>query len=257
MTDDNSTPPPDTVEKRKPGMLRRLWPLALLLGVVAAVYFSGATDYLSYEALREHLSTLQGFVASHTALAFLALVVVYAIGTALSLPAMSVVTVASGLIYGLALGFAGVLLGAVIGATAIFVIVRTSLGDPLREKVRPWLGRFERGFQKDEFNYLLALRLVPVFPFWVLNIAPALLGMKLRNYVLSTALGIIPGTFVYVWVGKGAAQTIKLGGRVDPAALLFEPHIIGPLVGLALLSLLPVLLKRLRKAPAAEDGANS
>ena len=257
MMNETPTPSSKTAENKSPSMLRRLWPLAALLAIAAAVYFSGATDYLSYAALRDHLATLQGFVATHTILAFLALVVVYATGTALSLPAMSVVTVASGLIYGLALGFVGVLLGAVIGATAIFVIVRTSLGDPLREKVRPWLGRFERGFQKDEFNYLLALRLVPVFPFWVLNIAPALLGMKLRTYVLSTALGIIPGTFVYVWVGKGAAQTIKLGGRVDPAALLFEPHIIGPLVGLALLSLLPVLLKRLRKAPAAEDNANS
>jgi len=254
---ENSETSPQAEGIARKSLLRRFWPLAALLLIVAAVYFSGATEYLSYEALRENLAVLQEFVGSHTILAFLALVLMYAVGTALSLPAMSVVTVAAGLIYGLALGFAGVMLGAVIGATGIFLIVQTSLGDALRVKVRPWLGRFERGFQQDEFNYLLALRLVPVFPFWVLNIAPALLGMKPRNYVISTALGIIPGTFVYVWVGKGAAQTIKLGERVDPAALLFEPHIIGPLIGLALLSLAPVVLRRLRKTPVVEDNPDS
>jgi len=232
--------------------MRRLVPLGALAAIVAAVYWSGAADYLSYEALRRHLSDLQAFVAGHAVLAFLALVLVYAAGTALSLPAMSVVTVAAGLVYGVWVGFLGVWIGAVLGASAIFLIVRTSLGDALRRKARPWIGRFERGFQKDEFNYLLALRLVPIFPFWVLNIAPALLGMKTRNYVLSTALGILPGTFVYVWVGHGAAETVRLGGRVDPARLLFEPHIFGPILGLAALALLPVILRRLRKVPAIE-----
>jgi len=245
---------PATVPPRS--WARRLIPLSVLAAVVAAVYFSGATDYLSYEALRQNLSDLQSFVGSNAILAFLALLLVYGTGTALSLPAMSVVTVAAGLVYGVWIGFLGVWIGAVLGATAIFLIVRTALGDALRRKARPWLGKFEHGFQKDEFNYLLALRLVPIFPFWVLNIAPALLGMKLRNYVLSTALGIIPGTFVYVWVGHGAAETVRLGGRVEPAALLFEPHIIGPILALAGLALLPVILRRLRKVPEVE-GDNS
>jgi len=244
----------DTVrDGEKRSLARRLLPLGILLAVAAAVYFSGVTRYLSYDALRANLETLQGFVEANAVLATFALVAVYGLGTALSLPAMSVVTVAAGVVYGTWIGFLGVWIGAVLGATAIFLIVRTSLGDALRRKARPWLGKFERGFQMDEFNYLLALRLVPVFPFWVLNIAPALLGMKARSYILSTALGILPGTLVYVSVGNGAAETIRLGGRVDPAELLFEPYIIGPIIGLALLSLLPVLLRRLRKVPLPEE----
>lgn len=241
--------------RSKGSLLKRLTLVALLIAAIAAIYLSGASDYISYEALRNNLGMLQAFVTEHVAAAVAALVLVYAVGTALSIPAMSVATVAAGVVYGLWLGTLGVVMGATLGSAAIFLLVKTSLGDPLRKKVRPWLGKFERGFQEDAFNYLLALRLVPIFPFWVLNIAPALLGVRLRTYVLSTFLGIIPGTFVYVWVGKGAAETIAMGGRVAPAELLFEPHIIGPIIGLAALSLLPVIMRKVRgRTPADQAG---
>jgi len=241
MTESESQQP----AARKP-LYKRLLPLAVLVAIIAAVYLSGATDYLSYEALRANLDAIQGFVESRTVLALLLLIAVYAVGTAASVPAMSVVTVAAGVVYGLWLGFLGTLIGATLGATVIFVVVRTSLGDALRRRVRPWLGRFEDGFRRDAFNYLLAMRLVPVFPFWVLNIAPALLGMRLRDYVAATMLGIVPGTFVYVWVGRGAAETIRLGGRVSPAEFLFSPHILGPLLGLAVLAVLPIAVRKWR-----------
>lgn len=238
---------PDRNEGRKPGgLLRRLVPLALLAGLFLLFYLSGAVDYLSFESLRSNLDLLQQFVDRHAALSLLLFVGFYALGTALSLPAMSVVTVAAGVVFGLWVGFLGVLIGATIGASAIFLMVRTALADSLRRRVGPWLARFEQGFREDEFHYLLALRLVPVVPFWVLNIAPALLGMRLRNYVVATVLGIIPGSFVYVWIGRGAAVTIRLGGTVDLSDLLFRPHVIGPMIGLALLSILPVLVRKLR-----------
>ncbi|GER06183.1 TVP38/TMEM64 family protein [Iodidimonas muriae] len=233
-------------KKAKGFSVRRILPIVILAAVIAAVYASGVGDYVSFAALSENLDMLQSFVAENTVVALLVLVLFYAVGTAVSLPAMGIVSIASGVIFGLWLGFFGVLMGATLGATAIFLIVRTSLGDALRTKVGPWLGKFESGFQKDAFNYLLALRLVPVFPFWVLNIAPALLGVRLKSYVAATALGIIPGTFVFVWVGKGAAETIRLGNKVDATELLFQPHVIGPLVGLALLSLIPVILRKVR-----------
>ena len=250
MTD----PDPSQPAGGKP-LYKRLLPLGVLVAIVAAVYLSGVTDYLSYDALRTNLDAIQGFVESHVALSLLLLIAVYALGTAASVPAMSVVTVAAGVVYGLWLGFLGALIGATLGATAIFIVVQTSLGDALRRRVRPWLGRFEDGFRRDAFNYLLAMRLVPVFPFWVLNIAPALLGMRLRAYVAATALGIIPGTFVYVWVGRGAAETIRLGGQVSPAEFLFSPHILGPLIGLAVLAVLPIAVRkwRGRRNPAAAD----
>lgn len=232
----------------KRGILRRFLPLLLLLAAALAVWFSGLTDYLSFATLREHLGELQDFVAGNRLVALLLLIAIYGTGTALSLPAMSLLTISAGVIFGLWAGFLGVWIGASLGATAIFLVVRTSLGDALRRKAGPWLRKLEEGFRKDEFNYLFALRLVPIFPFWVLNIAPALLGMKLRNYVAATAGGIIPGTFVYVWVGKGAAETIRLGGEVNPAELLFRIHIIGPIIALALLALVPVLMRKVAAA---------
>ena len=237
----------------RPRRLRRWLPLALFLAALLALYLSGAGEYISFATLRTNLDTLQGFIAAHRLVSLLLLVVLYAGLAAFSFPAMSLVSVAAGLLFGLWTGFVGVFLGAVTGATALFLIVRTALGDALRRRAGPWLARFERGFRKDEFHYLLALRLIPVFPFWVVNIAPALLGMRLRNFILATAIGIIPGTFVYVWVGQGAAETIRLGGAVDPAQLLLQPHILGPLIALALLSLLPVALRRWRTRVGIDD----
>ncbi len=240
-------------EAGRPRRLGRWLPLALFLAALSALYLSGAGEYVSFAALRANLDALQAFIAAHRLVALFLLVVIYAGLAAFSFPAMSLVSVAAGLLFGLWLGFLGVFLGAVIGATALFLIVRTALGDALRRKAGPWLTRFERGFRADEFHYLLALRLIPVFPFWVVNIAPALLGMRPRNFILATAIGIIPGTFVYVWVGEGAAETIRLGGSVDPARLLLEPQILGPLIALALLSLLPVALRRWRRRVGLDD----
>ncbi len=245
-----------TTERKETGRPRRLhrWlPLALFLAALSALYLSGAGEYISFATLRANLDALQAFIAAHRLISHLLLILVYAGLAAFSFPAMSLVSVAAGLLFGLWLGFLGVFVGAVTGATALFLIVRTALGDALRKKAGPWLARFERGFRADEFHYLLALRLIPVFPFWVVNIAPALLGMRPRNFILATAVGIIPGTFVYVWVGQGAAETIRLGGTVDPAQLLLQPRIFGPLVALALLSLLPVVLRRWRARMGIDD----
>lgn len=239
---------------KRRSIAKRLLPLAIVAVLVLAVYLSGVTDYISFASLRENLGLLQAFVGEHALLSVLLLVLFYALGTALSLPAMSVVTIAAGVVFGLWLGFLGVLLGATIGASAIFLLVRTALGDALRKRVGPWLGTFEKGFQKDEFHYLLALRLVPVFPFWVLNIAPALFGMRLRNFALATFLGIIPGSFVFVWIGRGAAETIALGGQVNASELFFKPHIIGPMIGLAALALVPVLLRKWKRHAAEAEG---
>ncbi|RMD90157.1 MAG: TVP38/TMEM64 family protein [Alphaproteobacteria bacterium] len=244
-------------ERASQGAWRRWFPLAVFLLLLALAYLSGLYRYLSFATLREHLDSLQAMIAAHRFVAVVALVVFYAILAAFSFPAMSLVTIAAGMLFGLWTGFLAVVVGASIGATLLFLIVRTALGDSLRRKAGPWLARFESGFQADEFHYLLALRLIPVFPFWVVNIAPAILGMRLRNFVLATMLGIIPGTFVYVWVGVGAAETIRLGGTVDPSAMLREPQILGPLVALAILALLPVLVRRWRRVRRSDANGAS
>ena len=155
--------------------------------------------------------------------------------------------------FGTLVGGTAVVIGATIGATIIFLVARTALGESLRSKAGPWMNKFEAGFQENEFSYLFILRLVPAFPFWLVNIAPALVGARLRNYVITTALGIIPGTFVYASVGAGAGAILDEGGELQLSGLLLKPEILTPIIGLILLALIPVIIKKIPQKRAARS----
>jgi uncharacterized membrane protein YdjX (TVP38/TMEM64 family) len=125
----------------------------------------------------------------------------------------------------------------------VFLIARTALGDALRAKAGPWMRRMEAGFRENAFSYLLVLRLIPLFPFWLVNLVPAFLGVPLGAYVLATFLGIIPGSLVYASVGNGLGVVFDRGGAPD-LGIIFRPAILGPIVGLAALALLPVIYRK-------------
>ncbi len=195
--------------------------------------------FLTFAALREHRAALTGLVESHLGLAALAFVLVYAAAIALSVPGGAVLTIAGGFMFGSIFGTLLVVVAATLGATAVFLIARSALGDPLRARAGPFLKRMEAGFQQDALNYLLVLRLIPLFPFWIVNLVPAFLGVPLRTYVLGTFIGIIPGSFVFASVGAGLGSVLDSGQEFSPASVL-TPQIVIALVGLALLALLPV-----------------
>ena len=148
--------------------------------------------------------------------------------------------------FGIWLGTLCAVIGATLGATAIFLAARAGLGG-LAQRAGGVVGKLEAGFRADAFNYLLVLRLMPVFPFWLVNLVPALVSVRLPIYVLATFRGIIPGTFVYASIGNG------LGNVVDEPdlAILFKPGVLVPIAGLALLALIPVGYKRWRAKKAA------
>ncbi len=224
----------------------RPWPLALLLVLALALYSSGATDYLSFEALRRERALLLGWVERYPLASAAGFVLLYTLSTALSLPGGAVLTLAGGFLFGVVPGAVYATLGATAGAVAVFLIARSALGEPLRARAGPWLTRMREGFNRDALSYLLVLRLVPIFPFWLVNLVPAMLGMPLSTYALGTFLGIIPGCLVYTSVGAGLGAVFDAGGEPDPT-LILEPRILLPLLGLALLSLMPVLYRRLRR----------
>jgi uncharacterized membrane protein YdjX (TVP38/TMEM64 family) len=147
--------------------------------------------------------------------------------------------------FGSMLGTVLVVIAATLGATLVFLIAKTALGDPLRAKAGPFLKRMEAGFQEDALNYLLVLRLIPLFPFWIVNLVPAFLGVPLRTYVLATVVGIIPGSFVFASVGAGIGSVLDSGQEFSPASVL-TPQIVIALVGLAVLALLPVVYRKLK-----------
>ena len=236
----------------KTGLLGRLLPLAVLIAGLALFFALGLDRYLSLEALREHRDWLAGQVAAQPVLTGAVFTAGYALIVAFSIPGGAVLTIAGGFLFGTLASTFCVVFGATIGATAVFLAARFALHDLLRAKAGPALKRMEAGFRENALNYLLVLRLIPLFPFWLVNLVPAFLGVSLRHYVIGTFLGIIPGTFVYASLGNGLGAILDAGGAPD-LAIIFSPEILIPIVGMAILALLPVLYKRW-KARQAKGG---
>lgn len=225
--------------------MRRAAPIAILVVGLVAVFAFGLDDYLTKEALREHRGFLRDWVASHGVGAGITYAAVYAVVVALSIPGGLILTVAGGFLFGPYWGTVYVVLGATIGATVLFLAARYAFADLLRAKAGTAMAKMEAGFNENPKSYLFVLRLVPLFPFWLVNIVPAFLGVSLRNYVIATFFGIIPGTFVYATVGDGAGAVLDRGDEID-LGIIFEPRFILPLVGLAVLALLPVAYRKIR-----------
>lgn len=229
-------------------MLKRYGPLLLLVVAVVAVFASGAGRYLSLGALRANESLLRGFVADNLVLSLLIFVGVYAAATAVSIPGALFLTLAGGFLFGTWIGGSATVVGATIGAVLVFAIVRTSLGEALRERAEASGGRLKAvmdGVRDGAFGYILTLRLIPLAPFWLVNVASALANAPLPAYALATLIGIMPATFIYSSVGAGIGQVLARGGEPN-LKIIFEPYVLGPLVALGLLSLGTTLFQRLR-----------
>ena len=239
---------------------RRLWPLALLVAVAALFYLFGLHRWLSFESLAAHRSALAGFVSGSPALAALLYVAAYVLVVAFSLPGGAVMTVTGGFLFGPWAGAALAVAGATLGASALFLAARHALAETLARRAGPVLGRVRDELRRDGFWYLLSLRLIPVVPFWLTNLAPALAGMPFPAYVAATFLGIIPGTAVFAGIGAGLGQVLDAGGRPD-LSVIFSPVVLLPLAGLAALSLLGVFGKRYlrgrRPSGGGTDGARA
>ena len=225
---------------------RRLVPLGLLVAAGIAFIAAGGHKYLTFANLAENRDWLCNLVARWGFVAALTYVAVYGIVVSLSVPGGAVLTIAGGFLFGTWLGAVCAVIGATLGATAIFLAARAGLGG-LAQRAGPFVGRLEAGFRADAFSYLLVLRLVFIFPFWLVNLVPALVGVRLPTYVLATFLGIIPATFVYASLGNGLGSVVE-----DPGlGVLLRPSILVPIVGLAFLALIPVGYKRWRDKKAA------
>jgi uncharacterized membrane protein YdjX (TVP38/TMEM64 family) len=233
---------PDPAPAR--GRIMRWLPIALIgAGAAAAVYFGG--DYLSFSALSENREALTAFRDANFAMTVAIFMALYVVAVAFSVPGAVWLTIGAGFLFGTALATGLTVIAATVGAVLIFLAARTSLGAALHEKAGAWLGRIEAGFREGEVSYLLIMRLVPAVPFFIANLAPAFLGVRLSTFAWTTLVGIIPGTAVYASVGAGLGAVFDQGGEPD-LGIIFTPAVLGPLLGLAALSALPVIVKKLR-----------
>ena len=237
------------------GYAKRYAPIAAVALLLVAGWAAGWFEQFSLSSLVRNREALAGFVEDNYLLAAAGFFLLYAALVAVSFPGASLLTIAGGLMFGGVAGGAISVLAATVGACVIFLIARTSFGDFLKDRAGPFVSRMVKGFEEDAFLYLLTIRFTPVFPFWVVNIVPALLNMRLVPYAAATFLGIIPGGLAYAYIGAGlgsvvAAQEEANPGcaaqgtcSIDPSSLVTTEIIIA-MVGLAIISILPVIWRK-------------
>lgn len=247
-----------------PSSFKRWLPLLALAGAMVLARVFGLHEYLSFKAIGLNYDSLQAYVANDLFIAVALYMLVYIAVVALSLPGGLFMTLAGGLLFGWQIGAPATVVAATIGATLIFLIAKTSFGESLAAKAGPWLGKLKDGFNENALSYLLFLRLVPAFPFVIVNLAPALLGVPLRTYVLGTFLGIIPGTTAFSVAGAGLGSVVASqnavykdclaknpGNNPDTAcpytidtSALVTKELLAAFVLLGIVALIPIALKR-------------
>jgi len=214
--------------------------IALAIG---AFFYFDLGHFLSLTALKENRDNLLAFTEANFVAAVGIFVVAYATVTGLSLPGAAILTLAGGFLFGAAFGTLFVNVGATTGATLAFLTARYLLRDTVEQKFGKWLGPFQEGFAKNSFSYLLTLRLIPLFPFFVVNLVSGLTRVNVGTYVAATALGIVPGSFVYAYAGRQL-------GTINSLKEIASPNVIGAFVLLGLLALTPIVYKRFVAKPA-------
>lgn len=240
-------PAPESAPPVRHRLTRHL-PL-LLVGLGALAGYVLLRDRISLDNLAQHRAQLLLWRDQNLALAALVFVLAYVVIVALSLPGAAVASVTGGFLFGLAMGTALNVLAATIGATLIFLAVRIGPGRGIADRIdaaQGLAGKIGAALRTHEISVLFLLRLVPVVPFFAANVLPALVHVRLRNYMLTTVIGIIPGALVFTSIGTGLGEVLARGDAPD-LSLIRDPRVIGPLAGLCLLAALPILLRPLRR----------
>jgi uncharacterized membrane protein YdjX (TVP38/TMEM64 family) len=224
----------------------RWLPVLVVVAIVVACLVLGVRTDTAFQVLAKNRESLLAFVAGLGLLAPLVFIAVYVAVAALSIPLGAILTVTAGFLFGTVAGGLYSLLGATAGGTILFLVARTSFGSSLQRRAGPMLQKMEAGFQENAANYLFVLRIVPLFPFWLVNLVSAFFGIPLRTFVLVSLLGMAPASFVYAYLGAGIGAVIEAGRAPDFDIIKSWP-VLGPLLALALLALIPVIYKRLKQ----------
>jgi uncharacterized membrane protein YdjX (TVP38/TMEM64 family) len=220
--------------------------VASIIAVMVSALILGIDLGMALDALRAHHGRLSSFVAGAPALASLLFMMVYAAAVAMSLPGVAVLTVIGGYLFGWLHGTALVLIGTTVGASGLFLLARSALGDHVRQRAAPAVRRFAEGFQRNALSYSFALNVVPIFPYALIIVVPAACGVPLHTFLAGMFLGLVPGTFLFAGLGDGLEEVLAAGVPLRPAHFI-TPEIVLSLSGLAALALLPVVWRNIRR----------
>lgn len=244
--------PNDAAPPAKSGLwplIKRFLPLLVIVGGLGFAYLMGWQRFFTLDFLAESRDSLTAFVMANYWLSTIGFTLLYAAAVAFSFPAASILTIFAGFLFGWLTGSIMVAFGATAGATAIFLVAKSAFGDALRGKVGGRVKNLAEGFEKDAFSYLLVLRIAPVFPFFIMNIAPALFNVSLRHYIIATFLGILPGVLAYTYLGQGIGSVLdaaEAAGTSPNVGDLVTPEITIAFVALAVVAAIPVVIKKWR-----------
>lgn len=261
---------PAAADGNEKSALRRFLPLLVLAAVIALVFAMGWHKLLTPESLADNRVALKKLIETNYIGVLLAFMAIYVAVVAMSLPGALLLTIVGGFLFGWLVGGAATVVSATAGAVIIFLIARSAVGEALAARAGPWVAKLKDGFKDNALSYLLFLRLVPAFPFLVVNLVPAVLGVPLGTFVLATFVGIIPGTFAFSFAGstldtllakQGAAYEAckakvaageKLVCKLDiDFSKLVSRELLLAFAALGVVALIPILLKRLSGRRAA------
>lgn len=251
--------------------LHRFAPIAVIALAMVVVFATGAYRHVSLETLVRHRMSIDAFIHSHGIAAVALFMAIYTIVVALSIPGGIFFTIAGGILFGVAIGGIATVIAATSGATIVFLVAKGACGETLVRRAGQLAGKLADGFRADAFSYLLFLRLVPAFPFFLVNLVPALAGVKLPTFVAATFIGIIPGTLAFTFFGSGldsvmAAQGAAFreclaSGATDcklhfDLGMIATPRLLASLATLGVIALVPVIVKRWRARTAGSRPAS-
>lgn len=246
--------------------LRRFVPVGLVILAMAAVFATGLHRHLSLETLVRHRMTIDAFITAHGVAAVAGFMAIYVVVVALSIPGASLLTMSSGILFGAVIGGAASVIAATAGATIVFLIARSACGEALARRAGPLGNKIASGFCENAFSYLLFLRLVPAFPFFLVNLAPALVGVKPSTFIGATAIGVVPATFAFAFLGAGLDSVLAAPGSAYRSCLasgaadcklqfdlgmIITPQLLCAFAALGVIALIPVVVKRWRARTAA------
>ena len=254
MSDGSTDLKPEGQSDASRGRYARYVPVAIVISGLAFGYAFGLQDYFSLGFLAEQRQALHAYVGANVFWSALLFLVVYILAVAFSFPAASALTIFGGFLFGWILGGALVAVGATVGASILFLATRSAFGGFLRHRVDGFVKKLADGFRENAFGYLFVIRLAPVFPFFVVNIAAALFDISLGRFIAATFFGILPGTFAYAYLGQGVDSVLvaaQASGREAQISDLVTRDITLAFFALALVALIPTIMRQFRKPGGA------
>lgn len=227
--------------------MKKKWlPIAVIIVAMMVVYFLEFDRFFSFEMLKQKREIILNYTQSHPILSPVLFMLIYALVVALSLPAGAIFSIIGGFLFPVPFGMIYVLFGATAGAVGIFLAAKTAFGGLLKKRASRFLQKMEKGFQQNAWSYLLFLRLAFIFPFWLVNLSPAFFAIPLWTFTWTTFVGIIPGSFVYTQAGSGLGEIFD-AGQSFTFDTVFNTKMKIAIVCIALISLVPIIVKKYRK----------